>query len=409
MSVEIESLYIEPWNMDDYVNLFIQYVGNRLKYIAIETIYGPNRNIRILKKTFHYLNPSKHPDDPAHLIINFQFQSEDSNIETESFGNCHFNEGRPLRIWIGNRFTNPNGFLGTHVSGEASTYEYPFWNIEREAKDPMRFFSCWLETIDNMHLEINIRQWEGRTTAFENIRQHYEARCQYYQQRHSTGIFSHLQKLPFVMHEDFQIGTWKMDDYINFFINYIGDRLKYNSIEVIYAPDLSISLLKNVFYYTTTSPHQEDPKYLKINFQLQSQEVKDLSNLPRSFVNCDYNVGRRMRIWIGNEYTSPNFKLIGDPFSDTGMCEFPYWDPDKEAKNPVHFFTCWLQTVDNMHSKIVREPNYDSDNLLNILPHYKAQCQYYLDRETTRFLLRFRRNPYFPDDNVDGISKFLGR
>ena len=40
---------------------------------------------------------------------------------------------------------------------------------------------------------------------------------------------------------------------------------------------------------------------------------------------------------------------------------------------------------------------------------HMAQCQYYLDRETTRFLLRFRRNPYFPDDNVDGISKFLGR
>jgi len=195
---------------------------------------------------------------------------------------------------------------------------------------------------------------------------------------------------------------WSMDDFVNHFLKYIKDRLYFSTVETLYGPAQSMTSLKKIFLYRNPSTDDRDPEYLTMNFlyHFNDNATRDDRNY------ADVRTGRSMRIWIGGKFSTPDLFRVhpADPPSTSGICEFPYWNEEKEAKDPKHFFTCWLETIDNMHNLVEPVGVFRADEMHNIKPYYEVRCERYLQREAARAILSLRRNSRLPELTVDAIS-----
>ena len=197
---------------------------------------------------------------------------------------------------------------------------------------------------------------------------------------------------------------WSMDDFVNHFLKYIKDRLYFSTVETLYGPAQSMTSLKKIFLYKNPSTDDRDPEYLTMNFLYHFND--NATRDDREY--ADVRTGRSMRIWIGGKFSTPDLFRVhpAEPLSTSGICEFPYWNEEKEAKDPKHFFTCWLETIDNMHNEVQPVVVFRADEMDNVKFYYEARCERYLRREGARAILSLRRNSKLPELPVDAISNF---
>jgi hypothetical protein len=197
---------------------------------------------------------------------------------------------------------------------------------------------------------------------------------------------------------------WSMDDFVNHFLKYIKDRLYFSTVETLYGPAQSMTSLKKIFLYKNLSTDDRDPEYLTMNFLYHFNDNATIYD--RDY--ADVQTGRSMRIWIGGKFSTPDLFRVhpADPPSTSGICEFPYWNEEKEAKEPKHFFTCWLETIDNMHNLVTPEGVFRFDEMHNIKRYYEDRCERYLQREAARAILSLRRNSRLSELPAQTVSNF---
>lgn len=196
---------------------------------------------------------------------------------------------------------------------------------------------------------------------------------------------------------------WNIDDFVKLFLEYVGNRLRFSQIETLYGDEPKVKNLKKLFQYRNLSTNDRHPEYLTMNFL--NQFINDPSEQDQR--TSDFYPGRPMRIWMGEHYLGPNSRSYADNFpnpGDGGIREFPYWNTEREAKNPKHFFKCWLQAIDNMYQNPLPNDNVRPDDIRNIRPYYENQCQLYQHREAARAFLQLRRRSRIPDLPINMIS-----